>query len=68
MRKDFVLIAIGLFMAVLAGDILYLYYGDKWVEPNDLIRNTELAMLCFFVLAGIGVAIWRCIVLWRKTR
>ncbi len=66
MRKDIILIAVSLFLSLLSADILYLYHGDKWVEPNDLIRHAELLMLCFFVLAGIGIALWRMIVLWRN--
>lgn len=66
MRKDFVLIAVSLFLSLLSADLLYLYHGRLWTDPNELILKAELLTLCVFIVAGIGIAIWRAIVLWSK--
>ena len=52
--------AVSLFLVVLAGDLLYLYFKGGWHDPNKIIERSELVCLALFVLGGIANSI-RCI-------
>lgn len=36
--------------AVLAGDLLYLYFVNAWYDPNQFIEKSELVLLVSFIL------------------
>jgi len=42
-----------IFLVVLAGDLLYLYYSKGWHDPNKKIEKAEVACLYAFVAGGI---------------
>lgn len=50
-------IAPGIFMSVLAGDLLYLYYAGGWYDPIPLIEKAEVVLLYILVIAGIAIPI-----------
>ena len=52
-----------IFLAVLAGDLLYLYHLGMWIEPTDVIAKAELLTLYAFTIGGLGNAIRVIIVL-----
>ena len=45
---------VSIFMAVLAGDLLYLYYKKGWYDPNKNIEYAEVACLYALALGGIA--------------
>jgi len=42
-------------VGILAGDLLYLYYGGGWTDPNRAILYSELAILWLL----IPFSLWR---------
>jgi len=52
-------LAMPLFLAVVSADILYLYAGDGWYDPNRLIEVSEVIIMFLFVLWGFSLFIWR---------
>jgi len=52
---------ISIFLVVLAGDLLYLYYSGAWWDPKRWIEKTEVICLYAFVVGGIANCI-KCIV------
>ena len=55
MRKLFEDLMSDILLVVLAGDLLYLYFGGAWYDPNRAIELAELAALSLIVLWGF----WR---------
>ena len=54
---------VSIFLAVLAGDLLYLYYNGVWLDANTIIEKAELSALYAFIIGGLGNAIRVIIVL-----
>jgi len=46
--------SVSLFLSVLAGDLLYLYFIDSWYDPIKLIKYSEVVLLFVFVVLGIA--------------
>ena len=44
-------------LAVLAGDLLYLYFAGGWYDPNRFIEIAEVTMLCLLIPLGLYVAV-----------
>ena len=57
MFKGMVNVAIALFLSVLAGDLLYLYYAGIWYDPVRWILLTEVILLYIFFVWGIVWAV-----------
>lgn len=49
----------GLLMSALVLDILYLYFAGGWIEPNTVIRITELVLLVVIAIWGIARTVQR---------
>jgi hypothetical protein len=45
--------AVSLFLSVLSGDLLYLYFAGGWYDPSKLIEYSEVVLL--FILAVVGI-------------
>ena len=56
-------LSVSIFLAVLAGDLLLLYYKKGWTDPNKLILRSELGFLYAFVIGGLANVIRVIIVL-----
>ena len=52
---------VSLFLAVLAGDLLYLYYKGGWWDPKKWVEQAEVICLYAFVIGGLINSV-RCIV------
>lgn len=52
-RNRIVGMVIGMSLSVLSGDLLYLYHAGSWVEPNAIIRISELVSLYIFFILGL---------------
>ncbi len=50
-------LATGLFLSVLAADLLGLYYYGRWYDPNPLIEMSEVVILYIIFFMGIAQAI-----------
>ena len=48
---------ISLWFSVLAGDLLYLYFGHHWYDPKPWIEYTEVVCLFIFIPSGIFNAV-----------
>lgn len=46
-------IATSIFLIVLAGDLLYLYYTGAWYDPSKIIEITEVVFLYILIVLGI---------------
>lgn len=67
MKERIIQLTISLFLAVLAGDILYLYGAGGWAEPNKLILLSEFTILLVFLIGGFGNALRSLVyLLWRQ--
>ena len=53
MRKLFVNLLEDMFLIVLAGDLLYLYYAGGWYDPFYWIELTEVVLLYLMVAFGL---------------
>ena len=42
-----------LWLSVLAGDLLYLYYSGGWYDPIKFIEMAEVVFLYIFVVLGL---------------
>ena len=47
-------------LAVLAGDLLYLYSVGGWYD-TPLIETIELTLLISFIIAGVVLAVWEVV-------
>jgi len=48
-----------LMLTVLSADLLYLYYGGHWYDPNPVIEMTEVVLFYCFAVGGIIRSILR---------
>jgi hypothetical protein len=55
-----------LLIAILAGNILYLYFGGWWRDPNQLIEYTEATLMVGLVAGGVFRTIHLVIREWRR--
>ena len=44
----------GVFLSVLAGDLLYLYYAGGWYDPIKFIEVSEIVILYLLFVWGIA--------------
>ena len=56
MRLAFCLLT-GLFLSVLAGDLLYLHYAGAWYDPIRWIEILEVILLYILFVWGIVLAV-----------
>jgi hypothetical protein len=56
-RQMFLELFTPLLVAILAGDLLYLYFGGWWHDPNQLIEHTEVVLMFSFFVGGWGRSI-----------
>jgi hypothetical protein len=61
-RQMFLELFTPLLVAILAGDLLYLYFGGWWHDPNQWIEHTEVALMVGFFVGGW----WRSIQLFLR--
>lgn len=54
-----VIMLLSVAVAVLSGDLLYLYYAHSWNDPIKLIEYSEVVILWVFVIGGISNVIWQ---------
>jgi len=52
-KKLFVNLLEDMFLIVLAGDLLYLYYAGGWYDPFYWIELTEVVLLSLMVAFGL---------------
>ena len=47
----------GMVLAVLAGDLLYLYTAGGWYDPSHVIEIAEIVLLSLLVPLGVYVTV-----------
>jgi len=52
-----------IFLVVLAGDLLYLYYKGGWYDPNKKIEIAEVIALYVLITGGLANLIRLAIIL-----
>lgn len=55
-----------IFPAILAGDLIYLYFANRWREPNGFILLAEFIILSLVIIIYTRKFIFECISMWRK--
>ncbi len=53
---------VSLFLSIMCGDLLYLYFIGSWYDPIKAIEYSEIALLLFFGVFGV----YRFIVLAKR--
>lgn len=53
-------------LAVLAGDLLYLYHIGGWTDPTPWIRAAEVVSLYVIGAGGLALAVSRVVFFLRK--
>ncbi|MFA4917128.1 MAG: hypothetical protein WC560_10720 [Syntrophales bacterium] len=51
--KEFIIsLFFPVFVVVLAFDLLYLYFDNRWYDPTKWLEVTEICLLVIFVIIG----------------